>query len=116
MTIVKYELIRRITDRDMPYLQKGHIIIIPNIRKNYKYYLEVKRYNPNIKDYEYFLLLGEDIFDINCDTCKVDKLGRLVIYCNSELKDIMLKVINNDFTFNFNYSESENEYDVWQIS
>ena len=41
MTIVKYELIRRTTDKDMPYLQKGHIIIIPNIRKKYKYYLEV---------------------------------------------------------------------------
>lgn len=116
MTIVKYEVIRRITDKDMPYLQKGHIIIIPNIRKKYKYYLEVRRYNTTIKDYEYFLLLGEDKFDINCNTCKIDKLGRLVIYCSNELRDIMLKVINTDTTFNFEYYESENEYDVWQIS
>lgn len=116
MMIVKYEVIRKITNKDMPYLQKGHIIIIPNIKKEYKYYLEVRRYNPNIKDYEYFLLLGENKFDINCNTCKVDKLGRLVIYCSNELKNIMLKVINANTTFDFDYCESEDEYDVWQIS
>lgn len=116
MTLVKYEYIRMNTEKNMPYLDRGHIIIIPNIQKDYKYYLEVKRFNPAIKDYEYFLLLSDTKFDSNCDTCKVDKLGRLVIYCSNELKDIMLKLVSVNTNFNFDYVESEDSYDTWQIS
>ena len=58
--IVQYELVAPVTDRKAPYLDRFGAFIVPAIKKLYKYYIEVKRYNPNTLCYEYFLLLGTE--------------------------------------------------------
>lgn len=115
MTLVKYEYLRTSLDKDKPYLKTNRILVIPNITKKYKYCLLVKRFDNTFKTYEYFMLMGEEQFDINCSKVYYDG-DNINIGLDSEAYDNMLKVVASNRNFDFSYVESEDDYDVWQIS
>ena len=87
---------------------------MPNIKRFYTNYVEVKNYN-DIDGYEYYLLLGISKFDSNCRKCRVDDYARLIVNLHDELKDYATKECNERGNLEFNYIESEDDYDVWQI-
>lgn len=115
MTLVKYEYLRTNLDKDKPYLKTNRILVIPNITKKYKYCLLVKRYDDTFKAYEYFMLMGEEQFDINCSKVHYDG-DDINIGLDSEAYNTLLKVVHANYNFDFSYVESEDDYDVWQIS
>lgn len=115
MSILKYEIINPITNRKKPHIDKYGAFIIPAIKKNYKYYIEVKRYNTTTLCYEYFIILSIIKFDSQCKKCRVDDYGRLKLIVHGDIKDYIVNEINNRGNVEFNYMESEQEYDVWQV-
>ncbi len=113
--IIQYELVAPVTDRKAPYLDRFGAFIVPAIKKLYKYYIEVKRYNPNTLCYEYFLLLGTDKFDVQCRKCRVDDYGRLKAKLHNEVKQYVSSETAARGNVQFEYIESDGLYDVWQI-
>lgn len=115
MSIIKYEIINPITNTKKPHVNKYGVFIIPNIKHNYRYYIEVMRYNDSKYCYEYFLLLSDTKFDEQCRKCNVDNYGRLKVIIHKELKYFINEEMNNRGNLNVEYIESEELYDVWQI-
>lgn len=113
--IIKYELIAPVTDRKAPYLNRSGAFIVPAIKKLYKYYVEVKRYNPDALCYEYFLLLSDKKFDVQCRKCRVDDYGRLKVKLHGEFLDFVANECTSNGNVQFNYEESEDCYDIWKI-
>ena len=113
--IVKYELVSPIINKKLPYLDKNNFLIVPAIKKLYKYYIEVKRYNPNTLCYEYFLLLSDKKFDAQCRKCRVDDYGRLKVMLHNEVKQYVIDETAARGNVQFEYIESDSLYDVWQI-
>lgn len=114
MSIVKYQVIKPVIDTKKPHVNKLGAFIVPNIKRFYTNYVEVKNYN-DIDGYEYYLLLGISKFDSNCRKCRVDDYARLIVNLHDELKDYATKECNERGNLEFNYIESEDDYDVWQI-
>ncbi len=115
MSILKYEVISPVTNRKKPYIDNRGAFIIPAIKRNYKYYIEVKRYNPANLSYEYFLILSITKFDSQCRKCRVDDYGRLKLILHGDFKDYVSNEAANRGNVEFEYVESESEYDVWQV-
>lgn len=114
--ICKYEVIAPVTNRKIPYLDNRGFFIIPNIGKEYKYYVEVKRYNPNKFCYQYFLLLNTYKFDPQCKKCRVDDYGRLKLKLHDELLEFATSIMRICGNVKTDYIESESDYDVWEMS
>lgn len=113
--IYKYEIIAPITNRKNPYIDSKDFFIVPDFKKIYRYYIEVKRYNLATLNYEYFLLLSDTKFDIQCRKCRVDDYCRLKVKLHGDIKDYTIKEVASRGNVEFNYIESEQDYDVWQI-
>ena len=113
--IIQYELVAPVTDRKAPYLNKDRVFIVPTIKKLYRYYVEVKRYNPNALCYEYFLLLSDKKFDAQCRKCRVDDYGRLKAILHNEVKQYVISETAARGNVQFEYVESDSLCDVWQI-
>ena len=114
--IHKYEVIAPITNRKIPYLDNRGFFIIPSIKKLYKYYVEVKRYNPDKFYYEYFLLLSTFKFDTQCRKCRVDDYGRLILKLHDELLDFASGIMRACGNVDAKYIETEEDYDIWELS
>ena len=80
--IYKYEIVAPVTDRKSPYLDGKGFFIVPNIRRLYRYYVEVKRYNSNTLSYEYFILLSIEKFDtlVKLDALNKEKIAKITNY------------------------------------
>ena len=113
--IYNYEIINPVTNRKSPYLDGKGFIIAPAINKNYRYYIEVRRYNNNTLCYEYFILLSTTKFDNQCKKCRVDDYGRLKVKLGKELYDIAKEEMIATGNVSFVYNETENDYDVWEL-
>lgn len=113
--ICKYEIIAPVTNRKSPYLNSKDFFIVPNIGKLYRYYIEVKRYNPNTFYYEYFILLGTEKFDTQCRKCRVDDYGRLKAKLHGEVLNFVSSEIRTRGNVQFVYDETDDIYDVWRI-
>lgn len=113
--IYKYEIVKPVTNRKLPYLDDRGVFIVPNARTMYNYYIEVKRYNPNTLCYEYFILLGTDKFDEQCRKCRVDDYCRLKVILHGEVLDFVISEMKNRGNVQFEYYETEDNYDVWRI-
>ena len=116
MSIYKYVVITPATNKSKPIIKSNGLLIVPNIKKSYKYYLECCRYNPIKFENEYFILLSNNKFDERCKTCRVDDYGRLKLVIKSEMKDVLLKQMTDYSNVNFEYLESEDDYDVFTIN
>ena len=115
MCIYKYEVINLKKDNKKPYLDNKGFLIVPNIGKSYKYYIECLRYNPNKCYTEYFLLLSMNKFSSQCKKCRVDDFGRLKVFLRGEIKDAAERNMKNFSNVNFEYIESEDNYDVFIV-
>lgn len=113
--IYKYEIVAPVTNRKSPYLDGKGFFIVPNIRKLYRYYIEVKRYNTNNLSYEYFILLSTEKFDIQCRKCRVDDYGRLKVKLHNEILSFVTSEMRTRGNIQFIYDETEDNYDVWRI-
>ncbi len=113
--IYKYELIDPVVDKKYPRMDSKGYFIVPDIKKIYNYYIEVKRYNTNNICYEYFLLLGIEKFDSQCRKCRVDDYGRLKVKLHKELAEFVSTETTYRGNVKFEYIESEENYDIWQI-
>lgn len=116
MSIFQYEVLNPVLDTKKPHVDKRGFLVVPAINKKYRYFIEVARYNPNIFDKEYFLLLSTDKFDANCRTCRVDDYGRLKIKVIGEFKDYVNNIAKDVGNLQVVYIESADNYDVWQVS
>lgn len=115
MSIYKYQIDNPITDTKKPFLDKKGFFIVPNIIKNYKYFIQCYRYNPNINDIEYFILLNNIKFDKQCRRCNVDNYGRLKINLGGNIKQYVEQQIKYNGNVNFKYIKNEDGYDVFMI-
>lgn len=114
MSILKYKLINPVVDNKKPHVNNHGAFVIPNIRRLYTNYVEVKNYTET-NGYEYYLLLGTSKFDSNCRRCRVDDYARLIVTLHGELKDYVINECNERGNVEFNYVCTEDEYDVWEI-
>lgn len=113
--IYNYELIKPVTNKNKPYVDKHKVFIIPNIKIKYRYYIECRVYNSKNYCYEYYLLLGKSKFDEHCRKCNVDNYGRLKIILHGELKDYVVDECNANGNINITYMESKPAFDLWKI-
>ena len=113
--IYKYEIVAPVTDRKSPYLDDKGFFIVPNIRRLYRYYVEVKRYNSNTLSYEYFILLSIEKFDAQCRKCRVDDYGRLKAKLHNEILDFVTSEMRTRGNVQFIYDETDGNYDIWRI-
>lgn len=113
--IYKYEVVSPVTNRRSPYLDDKGFLVVPNIAKLYRYYIEVKRYNPNTLCYDYYLLLSTDKFDAQCRKCRVDDYGRLKAKLHDETLSFVSAEMCDVGNVQFTYDESEDRYDVWRF-
>lgn len=113
--IFKYEVINPIVNRKKPHVDKHGVFIIPNIKRNYKYCIETRVYNTSDLCYNYYLLLGVDKFDNNCNKCRVDDYGRLKVVTHRDFKDFIDGECKSRGNVNVTYMESECNYDVYKI-
>lgn len=113
--IYKYEVIAPVTNKQRPHFDKRSLFIVPIIKKNYKYYIECARYNPNTFSREYFLLLSEEKFDNNCRKCRVDNYGRLKLILHGECKCYAIDEIAARGNIDVEYLETEDVYDIYLL-
>lgn len=114
--ITKYEIINPIPIRTKPYLNKRGQLVIPNIyMQHYKWYIEVARYNPIIRDKEYYVLFGYTKFDINCVKLFKDYAGNYAIELRGEFGDFINKEIATRANVDIEYMYSEDDFDVFKI-
>lgn len=111
MSIFKYEILNPVKDKKKPFLDRRGFFNIPNLKTNYKYYIECARYNPILGYKEYYILLSKEKFDNNCRNCKMDDYGRLKIPVKGKIKDF----IKDNDDVNIKHIESEDGYDVFKI-
>lgn len=111
MSVFKYEILNPIVDKKKPFLDRRGFFVIPNLKIDYKYYLECANYNQALGYKEYYILLSKEKFDENCRSCKMDNYGRIKIPVKGELKDF----IKDNSVIDIEYVESENNYDVFKI-
>ena len=64
--ITKYDIINPISDKKSPFFNKKKGLFYFPTKSNYKYYLECSRINENTSDIEFYILLSEVKFNINC--------------------------------------------------
>lgn len=115
MQIYKYEIISPMTIRTKPFIDSRGKFVIPNINKQYKWYLEANRYNPVTLYKEYFVLISETQFNEHCRKCKVDNKGRLILDIHGEVEDYIKSEAKVRGNVNFDYYESTDYYDVFII-
>lgn len=111
-----YEIVNPVVNRKKPHVDTHGVFIVPNIRKNYKYYIEAAVYNQQTCDKEYFLLLGINNFNDNCRKCRVDDYGRLKVPIKGEVKDYILRESKERGNVDFEYMESSDTFDVYRIN
>lgn len=116
MCVYKYEIINPITNRKKPYIDDKGYLIVPAIGKQYKYFIECSRFNPNKYDKEYFIILTIEKFSNQCKRCRVDDYGRLKLFPRGEIKEIFEQQMKTSGNVNFEYLESEDLYDVFNIN
>lgn len=116
MEILQYEIIDKKLDRQRPYYDNKRGLLIFRLQNNYSYYCQAKKYNPNTNEYEYFLLLGKNKFNDNCNLFYRDDYGRYKIRATGELKVYMDNITNEDMNFDLVYIETNGCYDAWQIN
>ena len=84
-------------------------------KTNYKWYLECSRFNENVQDIEFYVLLSENKFDTNCKKCHVDNYGRCQFRPTGKIKDFILEECEYRGNFIFEYLETENNYDIYKL-
>lgn len=112
--INNYEILNPVTNNKEPYINKRGELVIPNIKRNYNYYIECARNTNYGRDY--FILVGKDKFDRNCRKCNVDIYGRLKIRIKGEFKDYIECEIKYRGNVNYEYIESEQLYDIFKVT
>lgn len=114
--IHNYEIVNPVINKKKPHVDMHGVFIIPNIKKNYRYYIEAAIYNQQTCDKEYFLLLGMTNFNDNCRKCRVDDYGRLKITIKGEIKDYIIREVKERGNVNVEYLESSDTFDVYTIN
>lgn len=112
--IYQYETLTN-TKKYPKYDEKRHTIVT-RIKPIYQWFIEVREYNKDTNDYNYYILLSKDIFNENCKKVKYDDYGRMKIIVVDELHNEILFIIKNNKSFNFEYLDSNEYYDRYIIS
>ncbi len=115
MELFDFQIVKRKTNKNLPYIDDKERLIIPNANKAYKYYLETVRYNPEAEDYERYILFGNKPFNENCERCTIDNYGRIKLFLSKEFKHYLVKEIANGNNIDLQYVETRDEFDVWEI-
>ena len=113
--ITKYDIINPITDKKSPFYNKKKGLFYFHTKSNYKYYLECSRINEKTHDIEFYILISDKKFNINCKQCHVDNYGRCQIRPAGALKDYIFKECEHRGNFMFEYIETEDNYDVYKL-
>ncbi len=114
MTIVKYEIINPVSSNRKPFYDfKKNILMFPT-NKKYRYYVETAL-NSEQRGREYFILLGNDKFDVNCRLCNVDQYGRCKVNIRGELKQFIINETKHRGNIEIDYVESYDNYDVFVV-
>ena len=114
--IHNYEIVNPVINKKKPHVDMHGVFIIPNIKKNYRYYIEAAIYNQQTCDKEYFLLLSTINFNDNCRKCRVDDYGRLEVIIKGEIKDYIIREVKERGNVNVEYLESSDTFDVYTIN
>ena len=113
--ITKYDIINPITDKKGPFYNKKKGLFYFHTKSNYKYYLECSRINEKTHDIEFYILISDNKFNINCKQCHVDNYGRCQIKPAGKLKEYILEESVQRGNFIIDYIESEENYDVYKL-
>ena len=113
--ITQYELINPVTDKNSPFYNQKKGLFYFKSKTNYKWYLECSRFNENVQDIEFYVLLSENKFDINCKKCHIDNYGRCQFRPTGKIKDFILEECEYRGNFIFEYLETENNYDFYKL-
>lgn len=114
--IYKYEILEKILDKTKPWYQKSkNILYIPNISNKYRYYIECAI---NIEKYgrQYFLLMHENKFNVNCRKCNIDGYGRIKIIPRGEFKEFLEDNIKSVENVVLELQEKAGIYDAYCVS
>lgn len=115
MAIIKFEVLNPVKDTKKPFYDKVKKILFVPITKSYRYFVEVSRFNPNSGGKDYYILLGETKFDINCRLCTTDNYGRCQIKVRGELRDYVVNETDERGNITVEYQETDGNYDIYLV-
>lgn len=114
--ILQYEVISPKVIKSLPHYNKRREFIIPNIHRNYKYYLEASRYNTITLEKEYYFLFSVNKFDEHCRRCRVDDFGNLHLFTHGEINNYIRNECRERGNVKVDYLNTEDTYDVYIIT
>lgn len=115
MAIHKYQVINHITDAKKPFFDEKKGIFYVPVKHKYRYFVEAVVANTIEGGYDYYLLLGNTKFDVNCRLCNTDGYGRCRIKVKGQMKEFILDEIHNRSNLDIEYIESTDNYDVFKL-
>lgn len=115
MNVVKYNVLNKTTNKKLPYYENEYLII-PGVKKQYKYFLECSVYIKDEKRNQYYILLGIDKFDENCRRCSTNGYGSVKLKPQGEIKEYIENLCEESKNVNISYFDSEGGYDVYKFS
>ena len=111
-----YDSITNKIDKTKTWINVEKHLLISREIKFHKYYTLAKRFNPELNNYEYFIILLDD--KDNSRTyynTKLDDYGRVKIRLNELYNDSDLKYLEQDCNINIKLIEHEISADIYQL-
>lgn len=116
MNINAYDNITEKIDKTKTWIDVNKHLLLSREIKFRKYYTLCKRYNPDLKIYEYFIiLLDNKLSDRPCFNTRHDDYGRIKIRLHDLYLDSDLKYLEHDVNISIKHIESEDDGDVYQL-
>lgn len=101
-------------DKTKPRLDVHNRLIIPKGRKDYKYFLEVKKTNDK-GDNTYFIICSNNKFHPNCKTYRISDLGYPQLMIDKEIVSYIKSIIDKKGSIDIELNDVGIDKDVYII-
>ena len=115
MAVYEYEVLNQRTS-NVKYLKDRQTLLIKIKTHPYKWYLEVRDYNMETQEYNYYILFSATKFDENCKRITFDDYGRERIQVGAAMHKELMNLLVDGKILNLEYKGGNNRYDKYAIN
>lgn len=116
MNLNAYDDITEKIDRTKTWIDVNKHLLLSREIKYRKYYVLCKRYEPELKTYNYYIaLIDHRQLDKPCFTTRKDDYGRVKIRLHDLYTDSDLQYLKHDVNISIKHIENEDDGDVYQL-
>lgn len=115
MAVYEFEILNP-KKSNITYIKDRQTLLIKIKTHPYKYYLEVRDYNMETKEYDYYILFSATKIDENCKLITFDDYGRERIKVGSAIHKEIMNLLVDGRTLNLEYKGGNDRYDKYAIN